>query len=188
MEALGLDDDDDTEGAAQENEAGVHAPATASNPTSHTSAGIGFGSERAGVNGDRRGEREIGVNGDLSPEIRDKERALDAADEATRTAERAASTGELPGFLRQGEMERAYEIFCGDDGLDFQAFLTGLGVLRWARGRVGCSRRTLVLCRSCVDREAGVMLCVGDVRWMPLHSVRDRTRGHPHRHQMGHLE
>lgn len=43
-------------------------------------------------------------------------------------AEAAAAAG-LPGLLREVEMERAYEIFRGGEELDFQRFLTGLGVL-----------------------------------------------------------
>lgn len=53
-------------------------------------------------------------------------------------AETAAAAG-LPGLLREEEMERAYEIFRGGEELDFQRFLTGLGVLGGLTrdGRVG---------------------------------------------------
>lgn len=37
---------------------------------------------------------------------------------------------ELPGILRQDEIELAFDIFSGGGDLDFRRFLTGLGVLR----------------------------------------------------------
>lgn len=42
----------------------------------------------------------------------------------------AAAASGLPGLLREEEMERAHEIFCGGEQLDFRCFLTGIGVLR----------------------------------------------------------
>lgn len=46
------------------------------------------------------------------------------------SAEAMAMAAGLPGLLREEEMEKAYDIFSGGKDLDFERFLTGLGVLR----------------------------------------------------------
>ncbi|CAN0382152.1 unnamed protein product, partial [Ectocarpus sp. 8 AP-2014] len=50
-------------------------------------------------------------------------------EEMALAAAAAAAAAGLPGLLREEEMERAYEIFCGGEELTFQRFLTGIGVL-----------------------------------------------------------
>lgn len=52
-------------------------------------------------------------------------------EEMALAAAAAAAAAGLPGLLREEEMERAYEIFCGGEELTFQRFLTGIGVLRY---------------------------------------------------------
>ena len=44
---------------------------------------------------------------------------------------------EVSGLLRKEEMERAYDILCGGEELDFKRFLTGLGILRSVRREGG---------------------------------------------------
>lgn len=71
---------------------------------------------------DSRGRSGGGGRGGDTEE--EEEEALAAA------AAAAAAAAGLPGLLKEEEMERAYGIFCGGEELDFQRFLTGLGVLR----------------------------------------------------------
>lgn len=66
----------------------------------------------------------------LNGEDADEKRPIRSSLDERENAAAAAAAAGLPGMLREEEMEFAYDIFCGGEDLDFQRFLTGLGVLR----------------------------------------------------------
>eukprot|EP00752_Nemacystus_decipiens_P017246 g15450.t1 len=77
--------------------------------------------EGQGGNISAQGQGEVNEAEGKCEEEEEEEMALAAA--------AAAAAAGLPGLLREEEMERAYDIFCGGEELTFQRFLTGIGVL-----------------------------------------------------------